>query len=122
VKKRGFKPWERQINVSTGEVNVNAALEPEQAIGFENSYPQVLEASPLYGFVFLVTHSKSGCLISSTSLRTGSLRFSRDGILCGLHPTDFSFRCLQLRWASLPEKQLAIRVFENIAKGKARIG
>jgi len=30
VKKRGFKPWERQITVSTGEVNVNAALEPEQ--------------------------------------------------------------------------------------------
>jgi hypothetical protein len=30
VKKKGFKPWERQITVSTGEVNVNAALEPEQ--------------------------------------------------------------------------------------------
>jgi len=30
VKKSGFKLWERQITVSTGEANVNAALEPEQ--------------------------------------------------------------------------------------------
>jgi len=29
VKKTGFKPWERKITVSTGQVNVNAALEPE---------------------------------------------------------------------------------------------
>jgi hypothetical protein len=29
VKKSGFKPWERNITVSTGQVNVNAALEPE---------------------------------------------------------------------------------------------
>lgn len=30
VKKTGFKPWERKIAVSSGQVNVNAALEPEQ--------------------------------------------------------------------------------------------
>jgi hypothetical protein len=30
VNKSGFKPWQRQITVSTGLVNVNAALEPEQ--------------------------------------------------------------------------------------------
>jgi len=30
VKKSGFKPWERKIAVSSGQVNVNAALEPEQ--------------------------------------------------------------------------------------------
>lgn len=30
VTKSGFKPWERQITVSTGEVNVKAALQPEQ--------------------------------------------------------------------------------------------
>ena len=29
VKKAGFKPWERKISVSSGQVNVNAALEPE---------------------------------------------------------------------------------------------
>jgi len=29
VKKSGFKPWERNISVSTGQVNVNAALEAE---------------------------------------------------------------------------------------------
>ncbi len=29
VKKAGFKPWERKIAVSSGQVNVNAALEPE---------------------------------------------------------------------------------------------
>jgi len=29
VKKSGFKPWERTITVSTGQVNVNATLEPE---------------------------------------------------------------------------------------------
>ena len=29
VKKTGFKPWEREISVSSGQVNVNAALEPE---------------------------------------------------------------------------------------------
>jgi len=29
VKKAGFKAWERKINVSTGQVNVNAALESE---------------------------------------------------------------------------------------------
>jgi PEGA domain len=29
VKKSGFKPWERKIAVSSGQVNVNAALEPE---------------------------------------------------------------------------------------------
>jgi hypothetical protein len=29
VKKPGFKPWERKIAVSSGQVNVNAALEPE---------------------------------------------------------------------------------------------
>ena len=29
VKKTGFKPWERNITVSTGQVNVNATLEPE---------------------------------------------------------------------------------------------
>ena len=29
VKKSGFKPWERSITVSTGQVNVNATLEPE---------------------------------------------------------------------------------------------
>lgn len=27
VKKAGFKPWGREITVSTGQVNVNAALE-----------------------------------------------------------------------------------------------
>ncbi len=30
VKKTGFKPWERKITVSSGQVKVNAALEPEQ--------------------------------------------------------------------------------------------
>jgi hypothetical protein len=30
VKKAGFKPWERKITVSTGQVNVNAALDPAQ--------------------------------------------------------------------------------------------
>ena len=30
VKKPGFKPWERKIAVSSGQVNVNAVLEPEQ--------------------------------------------------------------------------------------------
>jgi hypothetical protein len=30
VKKTGFKPWERKITVSTGQVNVNAALDPAQ--------------------------------------------------------------------------------------------
>jgi hypothetical protein len=30
VKKPGFKPWERKIAVSSGQVNVNAALEAEQ--------------------------------------------------------------------------------------------
>jgi len=30
VKKTGFKPWQRQITVSTGQVNVNAHLEAEQ--------------------------------------------------------------------------------------------
>jgi hypothetical protein len=30
VKKAGFKPWERKITVSSGQVNVNAALEPAQ--------------------------------------------------------------------------------------------
>jgi hypothetical protein len=30
VKKAGFKPWERRITVSSGQVNVNAALEPAQ--------------------------------------------------------------------------------------------
>jgi PEGA domain-containing protein len=30
VKKSGFKPWERKIAVSSGQVNVNAALESEQ--------------------------------------------------------------------------------------------
>ncbi|MFZ0287212.1 MAG: PEGA domain-containing protein [Terriglobales bacterium] len=29
VKKTGFKPWERKIAVSSGQVNVNAVLEPE---------------------------------------------------------------------------------------------
>jgi len=29
VKKSGFKPWERSITVSGGQVNVNATLEPE---------------------------------------------------------------------------------------------
>jgi hypothetical protein len=29
VKKTGFKPWERKITVSSGQVNVNAMLEPE---------------------------------------------------------------------------------------------
>jgi hypothetical protein len=29
VKKSGFKPWERTITVSTGQVNVNATLDPE---------------------------------------------------------------------------------------------
>ncbi|MGA7381166.1 MAG: PEGA domain-containing protein [Terriglobales bacterium] len=29
VKKSGFKPWERKIAVSSGQVNVNAALEAE---------------------------------------------------------------------------------------------
>ena len=29
VKKTGFKPWERKLTVSTGQVNVNAVLEPE---------------------------------------------------------------------------------------------
>ena len=29
VKKSGFKPWERKITVSSGQVNVNALLEPE---------------------------------------------------------------------------------------------
>lgn len=29
VKKAGFKAWERNISVSTGQVNVNATLEPE---------------------------------------------------------------------------------------------
>jgi hypothetical protein len=29
VKKSGFKPWERKIAVSSGQVNVNANLEPE---------------------------------------------------------------------------------------------
>lgn len=29
VKKTGFKPWERKITVSSGQVNVNALLEPE---------------------------------------------------------------------------------------------
>jgi hypothetical protein len=29
VKKAGFKPWERKIKVSSGQVNVNAELEPE---------------------------------------------------------------------------------------------
>jgi hypothetical protein len=30
VKKTGFKPWERKISVSTGQVNVNAALDAAQ--------------------------------------------------------------------------------------------
>jgi hypothetical protein len=30
IKKSGFKPWERKIAVSTGQVNVNATLEAEQ--------------------------------------------------------------------------------------------
>jgi hypothetical protein len=30
VKKAGFKPWERKITVSSGQVKVNAALEPTQ--------------------------------------------------------------------------------------------
>lgn len=30
VKKTGFRPWERKITVSAGQVNVNAALEAEQ--------------------------------------------------------------------------------------------
>jgi hypothetical protein len=30
VKKSGFRPWERKIAVSSGQVNVNAVLEPEQ--------------------------------------------------------------------------------------------
>jgi PEGA domain len=30
VKKTGFKPWERKIAVSSGQVNVNAALDPAQ--------------------------------------------------------------------------------------------
>ena len=29
VKKSGFKPWERKITVSSGQVNVNAMLEPD---------------------------------------------------------------------------------------------
>jgi len=29
IKKSGFKPWERTITVSSGQVNVNASLEPE---------------------------------------------------------------------------------------------
>jgi hypothetical protein len=29
IKKTGFKPWERKISVSTGQVNVNATLEAE---------------------------------------------------------------------------------------------
>jgi len=29
VKKPGFKPWERKVTVSSGQVNVNAVLEPE---------------------------------------------------------------------------------------------
>jgi hypothetical protein len=29
VKKSGFKPWERNMTVSTGQINVNAALEQE---------------------------------------------------------------------------------------------
>jgi hypothetical protein len=29
VKKSGFKPWERKIAVSSGQVNLNAVLEPE---------------------------------------------------------------------------------------------
>jgi hypothetical protein len=29
VKKAGFKPWERSITVSTGQISVNAALEQE---------------------------------------------------------------------------------------------
>jgi len=31
VKKPGFKPWQRKINVSTGQVNVNAALEQDSS-------------------------------------------------------------------------------------------
>jgi hypothetical protein len=30
MNRRGFKLWERQIVVSTGQINVNATLEPEQ--------------------------------------------------------------------------------------------
>ncbi|HTA23301.1 MAG TPA: PEGA domain-containing protein [Terriglobales bacterium] len=30
IKKSGFKPWERKIAVSSGQVNVNAVLDPEQ--------------------------------------------------------------------------------------------
>jgi len=30
VKKTGFKPWERKITVSSGQINVNAVLEPER--------------------------------------------------------------------------------------------
>jgi hypothetical protein len=30
VKKPGFKTWERKITVSSGQVTVNATLEPEQ--------------------------------------------------------------------------------------------
>jgi hypothetical protein len=29
LKKSGFKPWERKITISTGQIKVNAALEPE---------------------------------------------------------------------------------------------
>ncbi|HXZ32865.1 MAG TPA: PEGA domain-containing protein [Terriglobales bacterium] len=29
IKKSGFKPWERKITVSTGQISVNASLEPE---------------------------------------------------------------------------------------------
>jgi len=29
VKKPGFKPWERKITVSSGQININAALQPE---------------------------------------------------------------------------------------------
>ena len=29
LKRSGFKPWERKITVSTGQINVNVALEPE---------------------------------------------------------------------------------------------
>jgi hypothetical protein len=29
VKKSGFKPWERKITVSSGQININASLEPE---------------------------------------------------------------------------------------------
>jgi hypothetical protein len=53
---------------------------------------------------FLFTHSKNGCPIPSTSLRAGSPRFSKDGILCGLHRTDFFFPLRTILAAKIKSK------------------